>query len=216
MFVQILVLNFLLTTSIINCSGITKNTQREIINEAVFMLSIADTSLESNGKIETGDYTLSLTGAYIMTGAYDGLFVEFEAVMVEYTKLKLSFKLPSCDRFKMYPKSKSVEYEIPELPFKLTEKDFEGIWSDRIENFITPNVELQRRFKRATTHIDYVHFKSFEMYVTEFNIKINELNMSCTFSGEVINDDLKYTNVKYELKGNFDVSDYDLGYMEID
>jgi len=216
MFVQILVLNFLLTTSIINCSGITKNTQREIINEAVFMLSIADTSLESNGKIETGDYTLSLTGAYIMTGAYDGLFVEFEAVMVEYTKLRLSFKLPSCDRFKMYPKSKSVEYEIPELPFKLTEKDFEGIWSDRIENFITPNVELQRRFKRATTHIDYVHFKSFEMYVTEFNIKINELNMSCTFSGEVINDDLKYTNVKYELKGNFDVSDYDLGYMEID
>ncbi len=216
MFVQILVLNFLLTTSIINCSGITKNTQREIINEAVFTLSIADTSLESNGKIETGDYTLSLTGAYIMTGAYDGLFVEFEAVMVEYTKLRLSFKLPSCDRFKMYPKSKSVEYEIPELPFKLTEKDFEGIWSDRIENFITPNVELQRRFKRATTHIDYVHFKSFEMYVTEFNIKINELNMSCTFSGEVINDDLKYTNVKYELKGNFDVSDYDLGYMEID
>ena len=216
MFIQMLVLNFLLTTSIMNYADITKKNSPGIINEAVFTLSIADTSLKNKGKIETGDYTLHLTGGYIMTGAYDGLFVEFEAVMFEYTKLRLSFELPACDRFKVYPKSEGIGYEIPELPFTLTEKDFEGIWSERIENFVKPDVELQRRFKRASTHVDYVHFKSFEINVIEFNIKINELNMSCTFNGEVIDDDLKYTNAKYELKGNFDVSSYDLGYMEIE
>ena len=215
MFVQILVLNLLLTTSIVNCADNTKKVSPRIINEAVITLSIADTNLENEGKIETGDYTLHLTGAYIMTGAYDGLFIEFEAVMFEYTKLRLSFKLPSCDALKIYPTGNDIVYEIPELPITLTEKDFEGIWNERIENFVKPDVELQRRFKRATTHIDYVHFKSFEINVTEFNIKNNELNMTCTYSGEVIDDDLKYTNAKYELKGNCNVSSYDLGYMEI-
>ena len=53
---------------------VSQKNSPEIINEAVFTLSIADTSLENKGKIESGDYTLCLTGAYIMTGAYDGLF----------------------------------------------------------------------------------------------------------------------------------------------
>ncbi len=53
---------------------ISQKNSTEIINEAVFTLSIADASLENKGKMESGDYTLCLTGAYIMTGSYDGLF----------------------------------------------------------------------------------------------------------------------------------------------
>ena len=187
-------------------------------SSAYFSLSVYEMDCESKLEINTGDYTIPLTGVFIKSGSYNGLFIEFKKKISDTDELELAINLPSGDVFNVYHGYNEVNYDVPDVPFSLTEKDFEGIISRRSNKEVKAYIRLQKLTEREeNTFSAYdINFAGFKIYVERFSINDKKISMSCKFEGCVSDEEIKNFDKKFKIIGVFNIQDLNLGYIKVD
>lgn len=187
-------------------------------NEISFDLTAKD-SKSANLPFTPGKYSMDLERVAVMAGSNTGIEITFAQKVSTSEKLVLIVYLPSSDNFKIYNSSvEELEITAPELPFTITEVDFDSVYSVRVHQKISAYISLNKETKIMSdqTDVDYLTFSTFKMNFTELSSSKNNITMKCTFEGSVPTEFIELLGADYAIKGELSLNNIKTGIMEVD
>lgn len=159
-------------------------------------------------KFRVGDYKFTLDNVYILNGIYTGLYIYSKQKDSENSILSLTFELPSGNKFKAFSDSGFV-IQSPPLPCTITDEDFQGIKSSS-DGKVFAYISLERNKIYNENKVMYdsrVTFNIFKINISELSVDGNNLNLICTFSGEMNDKEKSSQDTDYQISGNISMKD---------
>lgn len=184
-----------------------------------FKISVPENTEKSKIIFSPGDYTMQLERVSVMTGSNSG--IKFSWTKKESDDMQLVFVLflPSSDKFKVWnAEIENVECSVPEVPFVLTEKDFEDVYSVRVHRKINAYISLNRETQIMSdqTDVDYLSFRNFSLEISELHFTKNAITMKCKFKGSLSDEYKETIGADYSISGEFNLDKIKTGIMEVD
>ena len=184
-----------------------------------FKLFVPDNTDKSKLLFSPDDYELQLERVAIMTGSNSGIELKWSKKENAKQQLVMKIFLPSTEKFIIRNSSlEKVECSIPELPFTLTEKDFDSIYSARAHQKINAYISLNRETQIMSdqTEVDYLSFPKFSLEVSELYFTKNAITMKCKFTGSLTEKYKEIIGADYSISGEFSLDKIKTGIMEVD
>jgi hypothetical protein len=212
------ILSLLIFLLILSASFNCKSQTNDSDNYVIFKIDSPPNMRPTEVKFKTADYRFPIKSVYVMEGSNSGIEIEFQKKETDTNTLSLFFMLPSGNAFQVYSKYKGYEYKVPEIPCTITNEDFKGIKSSRVHMDVLSYIYLSRNIRLAPNHssVESVYFEIFSINIKEFNIKEDKINFSCTFTGELSENQLKVQDTNYKISGEFSIKDFEVSIMMVD
>lgn len=188
-------------------------------SDMTFKITVPKNTDKSKTLFSPGDYSLQLERVSIMTGSNSGLEIKWSKKENSTQLLVMKIFLPSTEKFKIWNSSpEEIECAIPELPFTLTEKDFDSIFSARAHQKINAYINLNRETQIMSdqTDVDYLSFPKFSLEVSELYFTKNAITMECKFTGSLTEKHKEIIGADYSISGEFNLNKIKTGIMEVD
>lgn len=188
-------------------------------SDMTFKITVPENTDKSKITFSLGDYSLQLERVAVMTGSNSGLEITWSKKENSKQQLVMKIFLPSTEKFKIWNSSlENVECSTPELPFTLTEKDFDSIYSSRAHQKINAYINLNRETQIMSdqTDVDYLSFLKFSLEVNELHFTKNAITMECKFEGSLTEKYKEILGVDYSISGEFSLDKIKTGIMEVD
>jgi hypothetical protein len=187
----------------------------EQIAELTFSLTVADGAQKDKLLLAPGDYSFEFSSGTIQSAFYNGFVLEFQQALEKSDKYYLRFILPAASKMKIYQEKEAVKAEMPAVPFKVTEKDFKGVYIVETGMERPGIIQMETYLATSPGHIKSTtyDFNIFEMEVTRADFGKDKFSMDATFSGTADEQLIKATGVSYSIKGKFSVKDKSYQYM---
>lgn len=187
-------------------------------NFVKFKIEAPQTSDITESRFKVADYKFRLDNIYVMDGSVCGLIIEFNKIEDENSSVKLTFRLPSSDSFRIL--SDGIDYvsQVPEIPCTITHEDFKGVKSTQSKNEVRAFISLARSIKESSDHvqIESVNFEIFKLDIKELEIENDELNFECTFSGKLSETQKSVQDLDYSISGEFSVRKSEIQQVLVD
>jgi hypothetical protein len=184
-----------------------------------FKISVPENTEKSKILFTPGDYTMQLERVSVMSGSNSGIEMNWSKKENDKQQLVMKIFLPSTEKFKIWNSSlEKTECSIPELPFTLTEKDFDSVYSVRVHRKINAYISLNRETQIMSdqTDVDYLTFPSFSLDVSELHFTKNKITMKCKFTGSLTEEYKEITGANYSISGEFSLDKIKTGIMNVD
>lgn len=166
-----------------------------------------------------GDYAMMLDRISVMSGSNSGIEFRWSKDESESKKLVFTVFLPSSKKFSVWNSSEEkVECAVPELPFTLTEKDFDSVYSVRAHQKISAYMSLNRenQIMSDQTNVDYLSFSVFKITMKEFRFNKNRITAGCEFEASLSEDYKKFVGTNYSISGTFGLDNIQTGIVLVD
>lgn len=188
-------------------------------SDITFNITVSETPNKSKAQFSPGEYSLPLERVSVMTGANSGLEIKWSKKENSKQQLVMKIFLPSSEKFKIWNSTlEKTECSIPDRPFTLTEKDFDSVYSARINRKINAYISLNRETQIMTdqTDTDYLSFPKFSLEISTLYFTKNAITMDCKFTGSLTEDYKEILGVNYSISGEFSLDKIKTGIMEVD
>jgi len=184
-----------------------------------FKISVPENTEKSKIIFTPGNYTMQLDRVSVMTGSNTGIEIDWSTKENDKQQLVMKIFLPSTEKFKIRNSSlEKVECTTPELPFTLTEKDFDSICSEKAKQKIHAYISLNRETQIMSDQTDVasLSFRKFSLEISELHFKKNAITMECKFKGSLTNENKESIGADYSISGEFSLDKIKTGIMEVD
>ncbi|MFH0866913.1 MAG: hypothetical protein V1904_12010 [Bacteroidota bacterium] len=188
-------------------------------SDMTFKITVPENTDNSKLLFSPDEYSMQLERVSVMTGSNSGLEIKWSAKENSKQQLVMKIFLPSTEKFKIWNSSpEKVECSTPELPFTLTEKDFDSVYSARVQRKINAYISLNRETQIMSdqTDVDYLTFPKFSLEISKLHFTKNTITMECKFEGSLTEKYKEIIGADYSISGTYSLDKIKTGIMEVD
>jgi hypothetical protein len=187
-------------------------------NKAVFTITPAASMTLEKTAFKAGNYSLDFSEAVVKEGSYSGIEFDFTLKENDTDDLFLRFELPAAKTMKVYYTNDGVQAEMPAVPFKVTEKDFQGLKNALYDKEQLTYIEIERHHRYASDASNSTSFAfcMFELEITKAEFGKKDFSMDCHFKGQADDTYKKATGLDYTIEGSFSISGKGYSLAQVD
>lgn len=173
-------------------------------------------------KYQMIDYSIPFKHISVIRGAYSGIELIFSEDESSTEFYRFVIEMPEINKLRFVTVSEEGRYkyvlENEGLPLILTNDDFSGVFSERLQAYIYPKVNLE---KFAGTDIntftpEQVEFKNFTLTISELTYESNLVSLKAAITGSVFfSSDTRY-DVPYDLNAVMELQGEELNETTVD
>lgn len=173
-------------------------------------------------KYQMIDYSIPFKQISVIRGAYSGIELIFSEDENNTEFYRFVIELPEINKLRFVSVNEEGRYkyvlENEGLPLVLNNDDFNGVFSERLQAYVYPKVNLEKFSRKdITTFIpEQVEFKNFTLTISELTYESNLVSLKAAVNGSVFfSSDIKY-DAPYELNAVIEIQGEELSETLVD